>query len=186
MRKLKNASRRVEYVCTDSDLEFDLSAGQRPATNFRKATHLNDSVHESWLLLVKTQVTFKVRIGVKRCGTTTLFFGDELASYVYIHFWSIVYCIFCLAYYLVQAYTNNYKMDLAVPIIFALIRILNSICPLTNGQHQIFEKWPEWSRQVQDLNQCKEIWRLYMCVYMHIHIYIFILCFGLSFTSFYK
>ena len=61
-------------------------------------------------------------------------------------------------------------MVLAVPNISALIRILNLTCLLANGQHQIFEKWPEWFRtwkltvgqkagQVQDPNQCKEIWR---------------------------
>ena len=61
-------------------------------------------------------------------------------------------------------------MVLAVPNISALIRILNLTCLLANGQHQIFEKWREWFRtwkltvgqkagQVQDPNQCKEIWR---------------------------
>ena len=33
-----------------------------------------------------------------------------------------------------------------VPNISALIRILNLTCLLANGQHQVFEKWPEWFR----------------------------------------
>ena len=62
--------RRAQYLCTDTDLDFNLPAGQRLATNFRKATHSNDSIHESWLLSWR-QVMFKIRISAKRWDATT-------------------------------------------------------------------------------------------------------------------
>ena len=82
--------------------------------------------------------------------------------------------MFCLVYYFVHVYTPSYKLVLVVLNTSALIRILTSNCLLANGQHQVFEKESECFCQLQDWNQCTEIWFLNMCAYMHVYIYIYI------------